>query len=1387
MCVVPNIHLPINMRKRIIIFLIPLVVIFSTFSFSQTKQFQHITSKDGISQSEVYSFLEDSFGYLWFGTVDGLNRYDGYNIKTFHTDRNNPNSITNNTIRCLAEDKWGRIWIGTDDGLSVYDSESEEIYQINLTVFDDKILTVNTILIKAQQLYLGTSEGLFLLKIDTKRLEHIGKTSQFIKLAQGDVNNNVISTYLCRDSSVWLTTSSGLYHLTYREDSEIPTLEEIPELKNRVYDLRNLQEDNHGNLWIVSHDHGFFRFNPTTKKLNHFKTNYLNKTIISNKISALALDRNNNLWIGTHDKGLMYLEKKYLNEDKPNFQIIQNDPLDDRSLNSNLIYSLYVSKSNLLWIGTIASGINIYDPNRKPFNYHKIQNPTYQTLNSTNFVRAVYSDSLENIWIGMHNNGLFMLNRANNKITKSGFDTESIFHITKIDGENIIVCTGKGVSLVKKVNDGIEIIHTLVIGPAFYATNGKDGVFWVAGFGGLRKCKLINQKIVVEQTYNIDSKPKISFNNCRVLFLNKETDELFIGTEGGGLNILQLDENNTPSTNSVFKKGESANSISDNYIRSIIRDSKSNIWVGTYEGLNKITTDTTTRKLIFKTYTKANGLPNNTIQSIVEDDKNRLWIGTNGGLSKFDPSAEIFTPYTINEGIQSNEFSEHAVFKKTDNEIIFGGINGINTFYPNQITSSVISPNTTITDFYLFNKKVSVNVDTNEVASPLKKSMVLTDSIFLNPRQNSFGFEFSAMVYNAPEKIQYAYILEGFDQEWNYTDAKGRRANYTNLPFGDYIFKVKATNNDGLWESQPKQVIINIKTPFYYTTLAMTLYSLLFLIAIIFFTNYTAIRYTTKEKILLENQHNKKVRELEEFRSQFFINISHDLRTPLTLISSPLEVVLQDNELKPEVTTNLNLVQRNVKKLKDMIEELLETRKIEIAKPSPRPQNLEVISFLKKEASLFEHSIRDKGINLTITSDRASINTSFDPSMISKVVSNILSNALKYTNKGVVNIDISTVSSQSVKNLKNSTYQNFVKIDIQDFGNGIDEADLGLIFERFYQGKQSAKGYGIGLSHSRDLVEAHDGIIEVESQKGIGTTFSIYIPSQKNLLDAEPKRPLILVNQQAPQNNLSQSGGVVEEKISSTTPKAKTILLVEDNVDLRNFLGNELRKNYQVIEAVNGKKGLELAKANFLDLIISDIMMPVMDGIEFCKQIKTNIKTSHIPIILLTAKVNKETKYQGLEIGADDYIAKPFEMKFLFLRIINLLESRAQLRKMFKLNASLEPATVTVTSFDEQFLTKLMAEIEKGIPEAEFTITALEKELGMSHSSFYNKIKSLTGQSAKELVLNARMKRAKQILEDTSNIRVSEVAYMVGFSDPKYFSKSFKEYHGKPPSFFLKK
>jgi signal transduction histidine kinase/DNA-binding response OmpR family regulator/ligand-binding sensor domain-containing protein len=1359
----------------LILFLVSQIV-----SFSQPIRFQHLTNAEGISQSEVYAFLEDSRGFMWIGTLDGLNRYDGYDTTIFNIEKNNPNSIPNNTIRCIKEDRFGRIWIGTDDGLCVYNPLSEKINQVKISCIADKTaLQIQALNITKDFILLGTSSGLIRANINSARLDEIEKDLQLVHFSKND-KVNISDIVFCKNGSTWIATSAGIYGMVFQNEKTPPlVIERILDSKflNNISVI--LKEDKYNNIWIITHERGFYRFNPITKKIDSFSENLPNATVVSELYSAAETDKKGNLWISTRDKGLLFLDAAKLNDAQPQFKNIKNNPIDDKSLNSNLIYSLYVTKNNVLWVGTIGSGINIYDPQQKEFNHLKIPFINGQMQSSSNFVRSVYNDQEGNIWIGTQNNGLYVVNRKNKSFRKAGFGSQSLFFIYDIGGGNTVICSSKGVSVVQLVNNEAKLVDTHFSDAYFNACKSKQDIVWLAGLGGITKCKIINGNLKVEQVYCKSSKPKISLNNCRVLFYHKESNELLAGTEGGGLNILKLDNQHNVTSVQVFKKNNTTNSISNNYIRSIIKDSKGNFWIGTFEGLNKLIYNSKSREITFKSYTKKEGLPNNMIQSLIEDNQKKIWIGTNGGLSKFDLQNERFVNYTVSEGLQSNEFSEHTAYKKADGEIIMGGINGINTFYPEKIQSSNNLPKTTITNFYLFNKKVDIS-DSDSRTSPLSKSITLTDTLLLDSDENSFGFDFSAMLHTTPEKVKYAYMLEGFDEDWHYTDAKNRRAYYTNLTHGKYILLVKSTNIDGKWEGKPRQIYIKIKTPFVYSWIAIILYFLLFIVIMVYLTNYSVIKYTTKNKLVLDNVHKNKMHELDELRNRFFINISHDLRTPLTLISSPLDQVLKNENLSPDIQYHLKLAKKNVKKLRYITEQLLDFSKAEAGKLSAIRKNQNIISFIKKEVTHFTYALKSKGLEFEITSNEEEIYTCFDSDMISKVIFNILSNAIKHTQEGEININVERISHSLPETLNTEKYNSFIRIDIQDSGEGIEQQELNKIFDRFYQANgEKEKGFGIGLSHCKDLIEAHEGIIEASSEKGIGTTFSIYIPDVQLNTTAKDSRS----NSDHQQDVYKESINIIDHENEAINTKiVQKILVIEDNADMRKFICHELKKEYKVIEAEDGVEGLVMAEKFSPDLIISDVMMPNMDGIEFCKKIKSDLKTSHIPVVLLTAKTEDVTKYEGIKMGADDYISKPFEMEYLVLRIKNILKSREQLRKLFQLNNSLNPSAITVSSLDEKFLSQLMKEMENGLSDPEFTVISLEEKMGMSHSNFYRKIKNITGQSGKDILLDMRMKRAKQILTDNKGIRVSEVAYMVGYSNPKYFSQSFKDYYGVLPS-----
>jgi len=1344
---------------------------------SQPRRFKQLTSADGISQSEVYSFLKDSRGFIWFGTVDGLNRYDGYNIEIFNTSKNDTNSLSNNTIRSLAEDQMGRIWIGTDDGLNFYDPKTELIYQIKINSVE-KRFPVWCLHIEDGFLLAGTANGLWRTNIQSSGIKDIEYGFQQITHYSYNQNtdNFIRAIVKCTLGGNWIITSNNISRIIFQPNSNEPVvIEDFTINPNQ----RTATEDSTGNLWIASTEDGLIRYNPITKTVDYFNSIDTSYGPASRKCSSLALDKEGNLWVGTGDRGLNFIKSEDLNKNKINFETIQNEPFNATSLNSNLIYSLYVSDDNLLWVGTIGAGVNIFNPEQKKFTHYKFRDPNHDLSNS-NFIRSVYADSQNRIWTGTHGNGLFIYDRVNDKFQKLGFETQSVFYISQYKDDKKFICSGLGLHLVELINNQLKIIASIGGDAYFFIEKSRNDVFWIASLNGLIRIKIVNEKIISKDIYTETTNPRISTNNSRVLFYNHSKNTLYLGTEGGGLNVISLDDNDYPEKITVYQKNNEPNSLSNNYIRSIIKDSRQNIWIGTYEGLNKMTTDSLTGEYIFKTYTKKDGLPNNMIQLIAGDKNHNLWIGTNGGLSHFFPEENRFINYTANDGLQSNEFSEHTVFINPDGEIIIGGINGINTFYPDQINVNSLKPKTTITGFYLFNEKVSALEKIGRKA-PLQMSITSTDTIVLLPKLKNIGFEFSAMIYPNAEKIQYAYMLEGFDTDWQYTDAANRIANYTNLRHGKYSFKVKSTNSDGIWEESEKTVFVHIQTPFVYTWFAYVIYFLFIVSIFTYFSHYSIIRYATKKKLLLEKTHNEKLHELDVLRTKFFINISHDLRTPLTLIREPLDVLLQNNKLSTDLRDKLQLIKRNVKRLNYLIEQLLDVRKAESGKLTAKLDKQDIVSFTREEVAHFTFAVKQKGLTLSVKSDSDKIPACFDQAMLSKVYFNLISNAIKFTDKGKIEIIIEKVEKNNFEILKKDQANSFVKIEVRDTGKGISKELNEKIFDRFYQGlEQRGKGYGIGLSHTKELIDAHKGFIEAESREGDGTTMRFFIPD----VEISDENEKIITS--STEDVYVDAEALLSINAEEVKDSAKTILIVEDNVDMRSFIRSELKQKYNIIEASDGLEGLKMAGKEMPDLIICDVMMPNMDGIELCEKIKSDMETSHIPIILLTAKVDQETKYDGIKTGADDYIPKPFEMEYLGIRIKNLLDSREKLRMWFQKSNMFEPSAVTVTSIDEKFLPLLMKALDEGISNSDFSINSLESKLAMSHAKFYRKIKSLTGQSGQELLQNLRMKRAHQVLSEKKGLRVAEVAYMVGFTNPKYFSKCFKETYGYPPSDLVK-
>jgi len=1365
---------------------------------AQDLTFRNITSEDGISQSEVYCFLQDSKGYMWIGSLDGLNRYDGYTIETFKMSEEEPNGLIHNTIYSLAEDKFGRIWIGTAEGLNLYDPISQQMFAIP-NFFSGKIISIGALLADNRNLWIGTSNGLFRMSLPMKQVNEgrLKNLSDKIKHVDIEINGlpSIYSTIggilKSSDGKIWLGTWEGLCCFDYNPEREETYLfYDLPDELNKIETINCLVEDRNINIWIGTQSLGIYRYNTSSGKVSVFSKKNVPQFIPEN-IKTMISDNEGNLMIGSLDDGIVRIQAGHLLDEIPEMQLIKQNDFQPGSLNSNMIRSLYVSKDGIVWIGTIGSGINISSPAENSFSIYRIP-PEASSGERNNFIRAIYPENEDIVWLGLHNKGLYKYDAKLERFFQMRPDWFfTVFHILPIDKTHLWLATSDGPVMVKKNDTSIDILHTVNFTekkdiPAYQASFStekcSETVFYASSMSGIARIELKRDYEIETSFYTEDSNPSIPIENVRVLKYDSASNVLWAGSEGYGLNQIFLDENYYPVSIHTYKHIEGdISSLSSDYVRSLYLDSNRTLWIGTYEGLNEAIGAIDNSSYTFRRLKSDDGLPNNMVQSIQEDSHGNLWLGTNGGLSKYRIEENSFFNYKISDGLQSNEFSEHSSFYAKDGRMYFGGINGFNIFDPQQISSSPKFPAVNITGFYLRNQRVkAVNEVNNRIL--LERSIDYSDSIILRPGENDLRFDFSAMNYSNPLKIIYKYKLEGYNQDWIETDALERYANYTNLPSGKYQFKVKASNSKDLWNENSTTLFIQIQTPYALRWWAFSIYILIFVLGILYFTNYSIIKITTKRRLVLDNEHNQRMHELDTMRTRFFVNISHDLRTPLTLITSPIDTINKNFKLSPELENHIDLISRSAKRLRYLIEQILDIRKVEKGKLNPKYSFVDIINFIRTESEYFDPLLRSKGINLNIESSTPVIEAWIDKDMMGKVIFNLLSNAIKNTRKEEIIIKVTSILKNNNKNLPESLKQeDVIKIEFIDRGIGMSKEKQSKIFERFYQDSSNpGSGYGIGLSHSKDLIDAQNGIIDIDSEEGKGTTFTIYLPVLSHLEKEKFKESFRKSDFEKTEALIVEESTAKNE--SDDFAENKCILIVEDNPDLSSYLVSSLKSRYKVLAASDGEEGIKTTLQKSPDLIVSDIVMPNMDGYELCQKVKTTEEISHIPVILLTARADDHSKYKGLDTGADEYITKPFDIEYLLLRIKNILNSREHLRNIFQKNLTLEPSAISITSSaDEKFLVKLMEKIEAGIPESEYSVDTLEKEMSISHTHFYRKVKSLTGFSGKELLQNMRLKRAVDLLLQ-NKLRVSEIAYMTGFNDPRYFSKCFKKKYGMTPS-----
>ncbi|MDF9796461.1 signal transduction histidine kinase/DNA-binding response OmpR family regulator/streptogramin lyase [Catalinimonas alkaloidigena] len=1079
-----------------------------------------------------------------------------------------------------------------------------------------------------------------------------------------------------------------------------------------------------------------------------------------------------------------------------------NDITRPGSLSKNNVRCLYKDKSGIIWIGTNGGGVDKLNPSKKDF-LHFSKNLNSGSL-SYNKIRSIFEDSRGNLWIGTEGGGVNYLAAAGQSPDYNQFKhintVSNVFAIAETDiekeqstiwfgseGNNLSRLSRKGRSQILDIDFGKKLG---IKNSVFAIHHDHTGSLWVGTYnGGLYRLDQDEAGDYRLSHFRHRSGKQNSLANNIIRSLEQDAQgNLWIGTANG---LSMIRENELDARQPDFINYRDVNSqtpgLSHNYILSIHESKNGDLWIGTFGGgLNKLI-KSSDGNVHFKVYREKDGLPNNVIKSILEDESGKLWIATNKGLSHFDPRQETFKNYDVSDGLQSNEFSELASFKRKDGQMLFGGVNGFNAFYPDSITDNPYLPQLAITDFRIFNRSILPGDEMNGRVI-LDKTISKSTELNLKHAENNISFEFSALHFAAPTKNQFAYKLEGFDEDWTYTNSSRRFASYTNLKHGEYVLKVKAANNDGVWNITPLTLKIRIAPPFWLSWWAYIIYAILFVTVILFIRKYTLIGIKEKHQLELEHLEKEKTEELHQMKMRFFTNISHEFRTPLTLILGPLEYLLKDNHSvsKEDQQRHYTLMQKNAKFLLRLVNQLMDFRKLDQGKMKLKLQKESVNTVLGEITEPFQFIAQRKNIDYSVNQAREEIEAWVDTDKVEKMLYNLLSNAFKFTPEGgKVEVKLYREEPSFKSNL------GYYAIEVKDSGSGIPDDQVKHIFERFYQvhGREKAKheGSGIGLSFVKSLVELHQGKISFHTQCGQGSCFKILLPLGKSAFHKSD----FLHNDVEVQANLPVEAWIdIEDETRREESKHKkkllTLLIVDDHADIRRFVRQSFADEFNILEAENGLLGLEKARNSHPDIVVADVMMPEMNGIEMCQTLKSETATSHIPVILLTAKNTEDNEIQGLRNGADLYIAKPFNMEKLQITVANLVRGREELKKKFTREVLIQPSEVTVTPADETFLKSAISLVEENMEDPEFNVEQLVKELGMSRSKLHLKMKAVTGQSCSEFIRTIRLKRAVQLLEK-SEMSVKEVMSYTGFSTASYFSKCFRKQFGVIPSEYVKR
>lgn len=1301
--------------------------------------FKNLSIRNGLSQNTVNAILQDRKGFMWLGTKDGLNRYDGLSFRKFKHDAANPRSIGNSFITSLYEDFNGNIWVGTDAGVYIYYPEKEAFEE-----FDCQSLE-KTRIERSVSMIAGDKQGRVWIAVEAQGMFCYDARQKLLRnYPLSEISSNIKCFTFDSGGTLWLGFyGDGLY---YSKDN-LATVHPYgsPEDGKREFEggvITKIVQGNYNCLYIGSVKEGVSELNLTSGQVrNLLAIDESGESIFCRDLLPYS---DNELWIGTESGIYIY------NLRTAQFIHLRASLYDSYSLSDNAIYALYKDREEGLWIGSYFGGVDYYPRQYTYFAKYYPKNIA-NSLHGKRVREFCRADD-GTLWIGTEDGGL---NHFNPKTKEFHFFEPSAgftnIHGLCMDGSHLWVGTfSKGLRVID-TRTGV-ILRTYTEGHTSHSLN-DNSIFSICrtSAGEIYLGTLFGLLRYNRTQDNFDRIPEL---NGKFVYDIKEDSygNLWLATYANGAYCYDVSARRWK--NYVFD-AEDEKSLPYDKVLSVFEDSYRQIWLTTQGGgfcLFHPDTETFTR------YGLKDGLPNDVVYQIVEDDDRFLWLTTNNGLVRFDPKTMEMKVFSTANGLPTNQFNYRSGFKDEAGNIYLGSINGFVAFDPRTFAENRQVPAVAITDFLLFNKEVPVG----ETDSPLKSSITFSDKVVLTADQNSFSFRIAALSYQAPRMNKLMYKLEGFDEGW-LTIGESPLVTYSNLGYGDYVFKVKASNSDGVWNEQETSLHLSILPPFYLSGWAYCFYVLFFmgcLVCVIFYFKRRNYRKQHRQMEMLEQE---KEREVYHAKIDFFTNVAHEIRTPLTLIKGPLENIILKKEVDSETKEDLYIMKQNTERLLNLTNQLLDFRKTETRGFRLNFTECDVVAVLRETYLRFTSLAKQKGLDFILELPQECFMADVNQEALTKIISNLLNNGVKYastylrisleTDEKVFHIRTFNDGEMIPDTMKEEIFKPFVRLDKED---------------------EVTTGTGIGLALSRSLAELHQGSLMMEKDEEVNC-FCLTLPVNQD-------STITLSAENVSQVEENSCGWEQEE--TDTKEKKPMILVVEDNPDMLAFVRKQLTTEYSVLTAMNGIEALAVLDNHYVNLVVSDVMMPQMDGFELCKTIKSDLSYSHIPVVLLTAKTNIQSKIEGLELGADAYIEKPFSVEYLLANISSLIHNREKLRQTFAKSPFVAANTMALTKADEEFIWKLNDIIQANLHNPEFSMEDMADALKMSRSSFYRKIKGVLDLSPNEYLRLERLKQAAQLLKEGKS-RVNEICYTVGFNSPSYFSKCFLKQFGVLPKDFI--